>query len=328
MRIIQPGFEIRDWRADDAGSLAQHANDPRIAHNLRDRFPHPYTRADADAFVEMAARMEPCTSFAIAVEGEAVGGIGYTLHDDVERVSVEVGYWLGTAFWGRGIMTAALTAVTAYVFEHHADVERIYAVPFAWSAGSIRVLEKAGYRLEGRMRQSAVKDGQVTDQLMYASYRATRKTAVARDAGCVFCAIANGEMSPEAVAYRDADTAVFPAREQRLANRGHVLVVPIRHVAAIYDVDRPLAGALLDTVSLVARATKHAWRADGVCLRQNNEPHGGQDVFHVHFHVIPRFAGDRFDLGEDRFPFGAVEVPLADRVAQAVRLREAIAGIR
>jgi len=58
-------------------------------------------------------------------------------------------------------------------------------------------------------------------------------------------------------------------------------------------------------------------------VRQNNETHGGQDVFHVHFHVVPRFVDDGFNTGEERFPFGAVEVPLNERVKQAAVLREA-----
>lgn len=162
---------VREWHPGDASALAKYANDRRIWLNLRDRFPHPYTLADADAFIALATGMSPTTFFAIAADGEAVGGIGYTLHQDVERISAEIGYWLGTPFWGRGIMTAALDALTRHAFAQHADLQRIYAVPFEWSSASIRVLEKAGYRLEGRMRQSAIKDGRVSDQLLYAILR-------------------------------------------------------------------------------------------------------------------------------------------------------------
>jgi RimJ/RimL family protein N-acetyltransferase len=171
MLITLPGFVVRDWRPEDVPSLVRHANDRRIWRNLRDAFPHPYGRADAEAFLALVARQSPVTFFAIAVDDQAVGGIGYTLHSDVERISAEMGYWLGTAFWGRGIMTSALGAVTAYAFRKHPDLRRIYAVPYAWSAASIRVLEKAGYRLEGRMRQSAIKDGEIIDQMLYAIIR-------------------------------------------------------------------------------------------------------------------------------------------------------------
>jgi len=162
---------VRDWRLDDARSLARHANDRRIWLNLRDRFPHPYTLSDAEEFLAAVANSTPRTFFAIALDDQAVGGIGYTLHDDVERASAEIGYWLGTAYWGRGIMTSALRAVTAYAFDRHDVLRRVYAVPFAWSAASIRVLAKVGYQLEGRMRESAIKNGAAVDQLLYSILR-------------------------------------------------------------------------------------------------------------------------------------------------------------
>src|SRR5207249_11882042 len=81
--------------------------------------------------------------------------------------SAEIGYWLGERFWGRGIATEALAAMTRHAIETH-ELTRVYAVPFAWNTASCRVLEKAGYVLEARLRRSAIKDGQVVDQLQYA----------------------------------------------------------------------------------------------------------------------------------------------------------------
>jgi RimJ/RimL family protein N-acetyltransferase len=162
---------VRDWRRDDAVALAQHANDRRIWLNMRDAFPHPYALADATAFLDVATSMQPRTWFAVTVADEAVGGIGYTLKGDVERIAAEIGYWLGTAFWGRGIMTAALRAVTAYAFREHSDLRRMYAVPYVTSAASAHILEKVGYRLEGRMRHSVIKDNKLLDQLIYAVLR-------------------------------------------------------------------------------------------------------------------------------------------------------------
>jgi histidine triad (HIT) family protein len=81
----------------------------------------------------------------------------------------------------------------------------------------------------------------------------------------------------------------------------------------------------MTTVARVARALKRACAADGISVRQNNETHGGQDVFHVHFHVIPRFADDGFNTGDARFPLGAVEVALSERVKQAAVLRKVLA---
>ena len=134
---------------------------------LRDRFPHPYTIDDAREFIRFARGDDPETAFAITVNDLPVGSIGVVLRDDVERCSAEIGYWLGELHWGRGIATHALAGFTRFAFTAYA-LERLYALPLASNRASCRVLEKAGYRLEGRMRRSAIKDGIVQDQLLYA----------------------------------------------------------------------------------------------------------------------------------------------------------------
>jgi len=158
---------VRSWRPADAEALAHHANNRKIWINLRDAFPHPYTIHDAREFIRAMRTRTPETTFAITVGDEAIGSIGFVLHRDVERVSAEIGYWLAEPFWGRGITAEALVAVTTFAIEHH-GLTRIYAVPFAWNSPSCRVLEKAGYVLEARLRNSAIKDGKLTDQLQYA----------------------------------------------------------------------------------------------------------------------------------------------------------------
>ena len=158
---------IRSWQQSDEKALAQHANNKDIWLNLRDHFPHPYTQADAQRWLESVVGACPETSFAITVEGDAVGAIGLVLHEDVERCSAEVGYWLSQKHWGRGIITTALKAFTDYAFATF-ELTRLYAVPFIHNRASIKVLEKAGYQREGVMRRSAIKDGQVVDQALYA----------------------------------------------------------------------------------------------------------------------------------------------------------------
>jgi RimJ/RimL family protein N-acetyltransferase len=167
MELTLERSTIRSWRAADVPALVRHANNRKIWLNLRDRFPHPYGKADAQRFLRMARSMSPETFFAIAVGDEAVGAIGYVLQHDVERVSAEMGYWLAEDFWGRGIATEALRAITAHAMASH-GLTRVFAVPFAHNRGSCRVLEKAGYVLEGRLRRSAIKDGVIIDQLQYA----------------------------------------------------------------------------------------------------------------------------------------------------------------
>ena len=159
---------VRSWRPDDEEALVRHANNRNVWKDLRDRFPHPYTREDARSWIGYATRVRPETDFAIDVGGEAVGNIGLGLQrGDIERCAAEVGYWIGEAYWGRGVATAALRALTAYAFETF-GLTRLYAVPFASNVASLRVLEKAGYRREGVLRRSAIKDGVVKDQVMYA----------------------------------------------------------------------------------------------------------------------------------------------------------------
>ena len=167
MQLTLSRCDVRSWRPSDLTSLVACADNRKIWVNLRDRFPHPYTRHAGREFLRTVQTQSPETLFAIAVGGEAVGGIGFVMLADVERVSAEVGYWLAEPFWGRGIATEALVAVTRYAIETH-GFTRLFAVPFASNQASCRVLEKAGYVLEARLRRSAIKDGQIIDQLQYA----------------------------------------------------------------------------------------------------------------------------------------------------------------
>lgn len=166
MRLERETCRIRSWASSDLESLVMHANNRRIWENLRDRFPHPYLRSHGQEFLRRVRRAWPETTFAIEVDGRAVGGIGFMLQQDVERVSSEIGYWLGEPYWGRGICSDALRAVTQYAIAQH-GLTRVFAIPFAHNRASCRVLEKAGFELEGCLRRSAIKDGRVLDQLLY-----------------------------------------------------------------------------------------------------------------------------------------------------------------
>jgi len=154
---------LREWRLNDEEPLVRHANDRRVSIDLRDRFPYPYTAAHG---------VTPPTAFAITERGEdePVGGIGLMLQEDVQRISAEIGYWLGVAAWGRGIATDAVRAATAYAFDE-LGLERVYAVANTRNKASARVLEKCGYLLEGTMRRTAIKEGVVLDQFMYAALK-------------------------------------------------------------------------------------------------------------------------------------------------------------
>jgi len=170
MRIEFGEYVIRDWADDDARSIARYADNRKIAMWLRDRFPSPYTEADAEVFLSRVARQDPRTIFAIATAREAIGGIGLEFGDDIHRFTAELGYWLGESFWGRGIVTEAVRLFVPWAFEHR-EVYRIHAAAFAGNEASVRVLEKAGFECEGRLRASAFKNGRILDQVLYAKIR-------------------------------------------------------------------------------------------------------------------------------------------------------------
>jgi RimJ/RimL family protein N-acetyltransferase len=167
MDIVGTRCTVRRWRMSDADALVRHANNIRVAQHLRDRFPHPYTRRHAIDFLRFSTSPADPSNLAIEVDGEAVGAVGYVAGTDVERYSAEIGYWLGEGYWGRGITTEALTLVTEHVFGT-LNMLRLFALPFADNAASIRVLEKAGYVREAILRSSSVKAGVPRDQALYA----------------------------------------------------------------------------------------------------------------------------------------------------------------
>ena len=164
----EPGFELRPWRASDLNALVKHANDPEIAGNLRDAFPHPYTEEGGRMWLTMSS-VDPF-NFCIEVDGEAAGSIGFIPGEDIHRVSAEIGYWLGRKFWGRGIMTDAVRAATAWGFDTY-GWRRIFAGVFAPNAASMRVLEKAGYTREAVLRNAIIKNGKILDQVQFAIVR-------------------------------------------------------------------------------------------------------------------------------------------------------------
>lgn len=170
MRLQLPSCTIRPWAESDAEPLQRQANNRAVSIHLRDRFPYPYGPEQARTFLGWVTKQASPTVWAIEVNGEAAGGIGIELHTDIERVSAEIGYWLGQPYWGRGIATEALRAVTAEAFARF-EITRLYAVPFADHRASVRVLEKCGYVREGHMRQSAIKEGKIRDQLLFAVYK-------------------------------------------------------------------------------------------------------------------------------------------------------------
>jgi [ribosomal protein S5]-alanine N-acetyltransferase len=165
-------FTLRGWQPEDDTSTAKYADNAKIAANLRDGFPYPYSLEAAQLFIKkcMEADKSQKLFYAIDVNGEAVGSIGVFKKDDVYLKSAELGYWLGEPFWGQGVMTRAVYQVCRIAFVQ-LDVVRIAAEPFAHNTGSRKVLENAGFELEGIHRASIYKNGQIGDSCTYALIR-------------------------------------------------------------------------------------------------------------------------------------------------------------
>ncbi|MCO5950674.1 GNAT family N-acetyltransferase [Mucilaginibacter flavidus] len=166
MEIKGRGFTLREWRAGDVAALQRNADNSKIYNCLLDVFPHPYTMENAADWVSMMMTQDPLLVFVIDIAGELAGVVGITMRNDVYRKAPLIGYWLGEAYWGCGIMTQAVKLVVDYAFAN-LDITRLQAGIFSTNPASMRVLEKAGFIKEGIARKAIVKNGIVLDEHCY-----------------------------------------------------------------------------------------------------------------------------------------------------------------
>lgn len=159
-------YLLRPWDPDDAESLVVHANNPKIARNLRDGFPYPYTMKDAEQWLKMVRENRLDMILAIEVKGEAAGGIGLHSLKDVYRYNAELGYWLSETFWGMGIISDAIGVVVTYAFTHTRWL-RVFASIYEYNAPSMRVLEKNGFTREAIHKKAVMKEGRLLDEHLY-----------------------------------------------------------------------------------------------------------------------------------------------------------------
>lgn len=108
---------------------------------------------------------------------------------------------------------------------------------------------------------------------------------------CPFCEVIAGRRDRGVLIMDVEHVAAFPAKDQRPTNVGHTLVVPRGHFRNLYDLEPLLYSPLLAAVRRIALAVERCFHASGTSIRLNNGP-PGQDVFHAHFHVIPRYRDD------------------------------------
>ncbi len=164
-------FSLRPFCIEDLPALVKHANDPTIAANLTDAFPHPYTEEHGQQFLTHWMASDPPLVLAIEVNGEAAGAVGLHPQTDIMRRNAELGYWLARPYRGHGIMSTVVLQAVVRGFTILPGIHRIYARPFGRNLASQRVLEKAGFVLEATLNGTFVKNGQVEDELIYARRR-------------------------------------------------------------------------------------------------------------------------------------------------------------
>lgn len=167
-------FKLRPWHITDLPSLVKYANNWNIAKNLTNKFPHPYTEADGQTFIEYATTGDSVHIFAIDINGEAVGGIGIHPQSDIFCKNAELGYWLAEPFWGKKIISNAVKQVVEFAFSNY-DINRIFARPFGTNLSSQKVLEKNNFIVEGRFEKTLFKNNEYLDELVYAIRRANWK---------------------------------------------------------------------------------------------------------------------------------------------------------
>ncbi|HEY4325585.1 MAG TPA: GNAT family protein [Mucilaginibacter sp.] len=159
-------FTLRGWQPADMQSLQQQADNKNISNYLFDRFPYPFTIADAEKFISAHHGQDPVTNFAIIIDSNVVGGIELKPGTDIYRKTAPLGYWLGEAFWGQGIMTEVVKLITTHAFEKF-DIIRLQASVNSNNPASMRVLEKAGFKGEAILKNAIFKNNEIMDEHLF-----------------------------------------------------------------------------------------------------------------------------------------------------------------
>lgn len=171
MEIFFEGIVLRPWSILDAPELALIADNKKIADNVRDGLPIPYTLKDAEDWLNIILpENNPPRFFAIILDKKLVGSIGLVTKTNVYRKTIETGFFISENFWGKGIATKAIKAIVSYAFRDF-DIVRLYAEVFADNAGSRKALEKAGLKLEATLKRNIIKNNNIKDCCIYSVLR-------------------------------------------------------------------------------------------------------------------------------------------------------------
>lgn len=161
---------LRNWKVSDVKRLVMLANNEKIARNMKDAFPHPYTEQDAKQWIEHCNEEKSSLLLAIEYKGEFVGGIGAHFKKDISRYNAELGYWIGEPYWGKGIGTEVISFFSDYVMKNY-KLNRIYGEVFSSNPASAKALEKNGFKKEATLEKAVFKNGFFLDVWVYSKLK-------------------------------------------------------------------------------------------------------------------------------------------------------------
>lgn len=171
---LPDGFFLSSVEPGDKDALLEHLRAPEISRNTLS-IPYPYTEADAEAWIDERRShrdTQPAeTTFAVrAPDDTLIGAVGAGSFEIGSSHRTNIGYWLATPCWNRGIMTSAVTRFVHYAYAE-LEVVRLTAEVFAGNDASVRVLQKAGFTQEGRLRRHRKKNSDLVDVLYFGRLR-------------------------------------------------------------------------------------------------------------------------------------------------------------
>lgn len=170
-------IELREYMASDVEDLVRLANNKNVSRYLVDTFPYPYTRSDAEWWIDTGSKEGGAVTKVIEYQGLLVGSIGIRPQTGWRSHIAEIGYWVGEAYWGIGIASEALERMSRLAFSQYA-YRKLIAPVLGPNEASVRVLKKNCYFLEGVLKEEVFKDGEYFDIHQYA------RIAGGRTMGC------------------------------------------------------------------------------------------------------------------------------------------------
>lgn len=186
------GLAIRQLRHSDAPALSKHASNFRLARNMSNKWPHPYTVDQAHDWIakcrdqstwHAGGPTDPQSNnsaglgqklpnaWAITMNDEQIGSVGCQFEGDIHSRKMMLGYWLSEDYWRKGIMRTVLSAFIEWIWETFPWLVRLEAQAYSWNAASAGLLKKCGFEHEGTTRCSIERLGVIGDVLIFGLVR-------------------------------------------------------------------------------------------------------------------------------------------------------------